>query len=192
MPKCAIKECLRNTRYENTKEIYCILHRGRITRHGYPELKQDPYILLEKLPHDFVDDFIKQHCDSMIDLEIATELRKFGYRGATRTTVGYRRRKLGSRKYLLGEIKKHRAWIRTQAIKRYGEKCELCNYGGTVDTHHVLPKKDGGPHEIDNLMVICPNCHALITRRKIVLKNRSDILKVKKRILKTLKSYYSF
>ncbi len=67
-------------------------------------------------------------------------LNKMGYSNITRYNVGYRRRKLGFRKYLRGEIKKHKAWIRSQAIKKYGERCEVCGYSGSVDVHHVVPK----------------------------------------------------
>ncbi len=59
-----------------------------------------------------------------------------------------------------------------------------------VDTHHIIPKHDGGPHEIDNLMVICPNCHALITRKILTLKNRQEIPKIRKKVLKLVKSFY--
>ncbi|MFH1841415.1 MAG: HNH endonuclease [Candidatus Nealsonbacteria bacterium] len=190
MPKCAIKGCKNFTRYKKTKAIYCLMHLARIKRHGYPELKKDAYQSLEKLPHQTVDDFIQKNCWKMLDKEIVKELRKFGFRKANLWIVKYRRRKLGIKKYLYGEIKKHRAWIREQAIKKYGKKCELCEYNATIDTHHIIPKKIGGPHEIDNLMVVCPNCHALISRRVLILKNRKDIHKTQKKVLKLLKSSY--
>lgn len=126
----------------------------------------------------------------MIDTKIVELLRRGGYKGATLWTVKYRRRKLGVKKYLYGEIKKHRAWVREQAIKQYGKACELCAYTLTIDTHHIIPKYKGGQHSINNLMVICPNCHALVTRGLITLNNRKDIPEIKKDILKTLKSAY--
>jgi 5-methylcytosine-specific restriction endonuclease McrA len=135
-----------------------------------------------------VDDFITSHCEKMIDEDIVKALRKMGYNDANIWTVKYRRRKLGIKKYLYGEIKKHKAWVRTQAIKRYGKKCELCHYSLTIDTHHIIPKHRGGPHEIENLMIICPNCHALITRGVLILKKRTDIPIVRKEIRKLLTS----
>jgi len=188
MPKCAIKGCKKFTRHKNTKEIYCPMHLARIKRHGYPELKKDAYQSLEKLPHPIVDDFIRKSCQKMIDKEIAKELRKIGIKGANQWTVRYRRRKLGIKKYLYGEIKKHKAWVHAQAIKKYGNKCELCGYTLAVDTHHIIPKNKGGPHEVDNLMVLCPNCHALISRKILILKNRKDIPKIRKKLIKLLKS----
>lgn len=192
MSKCAIKECKKFTRYKNTKEVYCPMHSARIKRHGYPELKKDAYQSLEKLPHSVVDNFIRKNSQRMIDKEIAKKLRKIGFKDANQWTVRYRRRKLKLRKYLSGEILKHKVWIRAQAIKKYGNKCELCGYSLALDTHHIIPKYKGGPHEINNLMVLCLNCHALITRKHFTLKSRKDIPKVKKKVIKLLKSFYSY
>ncbi len=187
MPKCKFKECKKFTQYKNTKHRFCLVHLARVRRHGYPELKKERGEHgLEKLPHA-VDDFILKNYEEMLDEEIVLELRKLGYKYATRWTVGYRRRKLGNRKYFRGEILKHKAWIRFQAIKKYGNKCELCGYKMAIDTHHIIPKYKGGVHEINNLMIVCPNCHALITRGHLSLKSRSDIPMVGNKIIKSLK-----
>ncbi|MEK9157663.1 MAG: HNH endonuclease [Patescibacteria group bacterium] len=192
MPKCIIKGCEKLTRHKTTSERYCPMHKERFKRHGYFELKKERGEHgLEKLPHKFVDDYILENLDKMIDKEISDRLVQLGYGGATTWNIRYRRRKLGNRKYSYGEIKKHKAWIRTQAINRYGNRCELCAYDRCVDAHHVIPKREGGPHEIDNLMVICPNCHALITRQKIILKSRADVVVARKSIVSHLKSLYS-
>jgi predicted restriction endonuclease len=167
------------------------MHLARIKRHGHPGL-QTGFHKLEKLPHPIVDDFILENCKKMIDEEIVKELKKMRIKGATQWTVKYRRRKLGIKKYLYGEIKKHKAWIRAQAIKKYGNKCELCGYMLVVESHHILPKKQGGLHEIDNLMVLCPNCHALLTRRYISLKNRKDIPYLRRKLVKLYKSPYPY
>lgn len=163
------------------------MHRARIQRHGHSQLKTESHGL-EKLPHPIIDDFIRENYKKMIDKEIVRELRKLGFKGATWWTVRYRRRKLGIKKYLYGEIKKHKAWIRAQAIKKYGKTCELCGYRLTLDSHHIMPKKEGGKHEINNLIVLCPNCHALITRKTIVLKNRKTISFARKKLKKLLSS----
>lgn len=189
-PKCSVPDCPRPSRYKITKKPYCVMHLARVYRHGYPELKKDAYQSLEKLPHEIIDEFILKNCKGMFDEEIAAKLQQMGYKNATVWTVGYRRRKLGGRKYLRGEIQKHKAWVRAQAIKKYGSTCELCNYNMTVDTHHIVPKYRGGPHEIDNLMVICPNCHALVTRKKVEIKNRKDIPRIRRKIQKQIRSFY--
>ncbi len=92
--------------------------------------------------------------------------------------------KLGIKKYLYGETKKHKAWIRTQAIKQSGNECELCGYKLAVEAHHLLPKNRGGTHEVNNLMVLCPNCHALITRKSLILKHRRDMPKLRRELIK--------
>ena len=191
MTKCAIKGCLYFTQYKNTKQIYCQMHLARVRRHGYPELKKDAYQTLERLPHKIVDDFIRENCQKMIDEEIVKKLRKMGFKGATQWTVKYRRRKLNVKKYLSGDIQKHKAWIRSQAIKKYGNKCELCGYGLSLDTHHIIPKKLDGPHEVENLTVLCPNCHALLTRNIFILQNRRDLPRIREKVNKLLKSFYS-
>lgn len=190
MPKCAIKGCSYSTQYKNTKQIYCQMHLARVRRHGYPELKKDAYQSLEKLPHKIVDDFIRKNYQKMIDEDIAQKLRKMGFKGTTQWNVKYRRRKLGVKKYLSGDILKHKAWIRSRAIKKYGNKCELCGYGLSLDTHHITPKKLGGPHEVENLTVLCPNCHALLTRNIFTLKSRKDLSKIRIKVIKLLKSFY--
>jgi len=189
MPKCAVKECLQSTQYKDTKQIYCQMHLARVRRHGYPELKKNAYHSLEKMPHNVVDDFIQRNCKKMIDIDIARVLRKKGIKGVNQWNVRYRRRKLGVKKYLSGEILKHKAWIRSQAINKYGNKCELCGYGLSLDTHHITPKKLGGQHEVDNLTVLCPNCHALLTRNIFILKSRKDLSKIRKKVTKLLKSF---
>lgn len=190
MSKCIIEGCKKNTQYKNTKQVYCIMHLARVRRHGYPELKKDAFQSLEKLPHKTVDDFITENCKKMDDIKIAERLQKLGFRGATKWTVGYRRRKLGNRKYLRGEIQKHKAWVRAQAVKKYGDACELCGYKMAIDTHHIIPKHKGGLHEIENLMVVCPNCHALITRKIVIISDRKEIPKIRFKIRKKIKSLY--
>lgn len=166
------------------------MHLARVRRHEYPELKKDAYQSLEKLPHSVIDNFIRKNYGVMIDEKIAKILKKKGYKGANIWTVKYRRRKLGIKKYLYGEVKKHKAWVRAQAIKKYGNKCELCGYSAAVDTHHIVPKKMGGQHEINNLIVICPNCHALITRKYFTFKKRGDIPRIRRKTVRLLKSFY--
>ena len=48
----------------------------------------------------------------------------------------------------------------------------------------------GGDHEIENLMVVCPNCHALITRKHINIKSRKAIPKMRRIILGKIRSFY--
>lgn len=191
MPKCRIKGCKKFTRYKNTKEIYCPMHLARIKRHGHPGL-QTGFHRLEKMPHAIVDDFIRNNYGKLIDKEIVNELKKKGIKKVNQCRVRYRRRKLGIKKYLYGKIKKYKARIRMQAIKRYGNRCELCGYALVLETHHILPRKKGGLHVMDNLMVLCSNCHALFTRKHLTLKTRKDIPALRIKLRKLQKSPYPY
>lgn len=191
MPKCKIKGCENLTQYKNSKHKYCIMHLARIRRHGYPELKKEKGEHgLEKLPHKIVDNFILKNYKIMFDKEIVEKLKMMGFKKISTWNVRYRRRKLGIKKYLYGEIKKHKAWVRAQAVRKYGNECELCSYSMAIDTHHIIPKYQGGPHEIENLMVICPNCHALITRKIIKINSREEIAKIGNFIKEKVKDFY--
>lgn len=35
-----------------------------------------------------------------------------------------------------------------------------CRYPITLDRHHLIPYANGGPNTADNLLALCPNCHA--------------------------------
>lgn len=68
---------------------------------------------------------------------------------------------------------------RTECIKRYGVKCMVCEmnfkdrYGdlgeGFIHVHHLTPLSDiGVEYEVDvqnDLVPVCPNCHAMLHRR---------------------------
>ena len=98
------------------------MHWGRLQRNGHFGLKKGAFQILEKMPHKFVDSFIRKNCHKMIDEEIVTRLLQRGIVGVNLWNVKYRRRKLGVKKYFYGEIQKHKAWVRLQAIKKYGKK----------------------------------------------------------------------
>lgn len=166
------------------------MHLARIRRNGSYELNSKDSHGLEKLPHNVVDEIISSCPVEMTYEEIAAKLQDMGYKGATRWTVGYRRRKLGLRKYSYGELRKHREWVRRIAIKKYGRKCELCDYSAALDVHHLVPRYKGGQHELGNLMVVCPNCHALITRGLVAIHQRSEIGGLRDQLTKVIRDLY--
>lgn len=158
------------------------MHLARVRRNGSFELRSKESHLLEKLPHEVVDDYIRSCPNEVRYVDMAAALQAMGYKGATRWTVGYRRRKLGLHKYLYGHLRKHKAWIHIQAIRKYGDACELCSYSVVVDVHHLVPKHKGGLHELENLMVVCPNCHAMITRGLVAIHTRAEIPRLKDQV----------
>ena len=55
-----------------------------------------------------------------------------------------------------------RQWLR--------DKCEICGFSETLDVHRVIPQVEGGKYTLENTVTLCPNHHALITRKKKKLK----------------------
>lgn len=52
-------------------------------------------------------------------------------------------------------------------LKRANIKCMMCNWDRTtLDIHHIIPKKQGGTNNDNNLICLCPNCHRLAHENK--------------------------
>ena len=48
----------------------------------------------------------------------------------------------------------------TKILRRANIKCSICGWNeSTCDIHHIIHKKDGGSDNMDNLIVVCPNCY---------------------------------
>jgi len=52
------------------------------------------------------------------------------------------------------------------AIKKaFGDRCMNCGWDKAgCDGHHIIPLKKGGLNTIENISVLCPNCHRLAHR----------------------------
>lgn len=73
--KCDVSDCNKHLQHKGGR--YCAMHLARIRRHGYLDLKKNPYQSLEKLPHEGVDEFILSNID-LVDKELADRLVKNG------------------------------------------------------------------------------------------------------------------
>ena len=53
------------------------------------------------------------------------------------------------------------AW--NKAMRRlYPDACMRCGWNAaSCDTHHIVPKADGGEFSLANGIILCPNCHRL-------------------------------
>ncbi len=59
-----------------------------------------------------------------------------------------------------GEPARHFKWIARAAKAVYGAACLNCGWDKDVtDVHHITPRSEGGTDAIENLVVLCPNCH---------------------------------
>lgn len=52
-------------------------------------------------------------------------------------------------------------WLVLAVRDRDRDRCQRCfkPNDGRMDVHHVLPRSRGGKHELDNLKLMCPDCH---------------------------------
>ena len=59
--------------------------------------------------------------------------------------------------------------VRRRVLHEAGYKCGNPIYRTivTLDIHHLVPVADEGKNEPENLLVLCPNCHALHHRGEI-------------------------
>jgi len=70
--------------------------------------------------------------------------------------------------------------VRRHAIIQAGSKCQLCHLDGAIDgnegqsfleIHHLKRLSEGGEDSLQNIVVLCPNCHKTVEER---LKKDSD------------------
>lgn len=63
-----------------------------------------------------------------------------------------------------------------KGIDELGWTCAICSKPhsdpGFFDIHHVIPKSEGGPNDIENKQILCPNCHREVTLKWIASKFR--------------------
>lgn len=173
MRKCSIEGCDNPLRSKTGKVNICPMHQTRLKRNDSIKLKKEITNThgLEILPHDIVNDIIRDNMDKK-DKEIMEILIENGFEEASLRNIKYRRKKLGLKKYNFDG--KH--YSKKEAKQTYGEKCELCSYDLTIDVHHIIEKKNGGTDDLDNLCILCPNCHALVHRGVLSNMNtRNDI-----------------
>lgn len=53
-------------------------------------------------------------------------------------------------------------------LKRANIKCQRCGWNeGTLDIHHINGKKEKDKNRLENLVILCPNCHRLCHNHKI-------------------------
>ena len=68
------------------------------------------------------------------------------------------------RKSTIMERRKAIAAYREDIIELHSGKCDICGMDckQILVVHHILPLHDGGTNDLENLKVLCPNCHAFI------------------------------
>ena len=47
-----------------------------------------------------------------------------------------------------------------QVMERDGHKCRMCGKSeGLADVHHIIKRSQGGGDDMDNLILLCRECH---------------------------------
>ncbi len=56
--------------------------------------------------------------------------------------------------------------VRMAIFERADSKCEICafKFAPILHVHHIVPVSRGGRAKQSNLVLLCPNCHALAHR----------------------------
>jgi 5-methylcytosine-specific restriction endonuclease McrA len=69
-------------------------------------------------------------------------------------------------------IKKYRKHI----LEANGNMCFVCEnkMRSVLIVHHIIPVSEGGNNEMDNLVVLCPNCHAVVHRAQQLKRSDRD------------------
>lgn len=118
--------------------------------------------------------YIRLNWRRMTDKQIAEKL------GVTEVVIKYYRMNYNLWKNRKGTTK---STYRKEALRLYGEKCEVC--GITIcEWHHIVPKSTNQ----EDWCILCSLCHAAITRKLIVVNNRREL---KTKLLPFMKDVYS-
>lgn len=98
------------------------------------------------------------------------ERKKFSYRGytfkladSTVETLALMRGNMTWNKFFVSIIR-----------EKEGIHCHFCRTVGDLELHHIIPVKEGGTDEPDNLVYLCKGCHRKTEswgRRKELTKN---------------------
>lgn len=61
-------------------------------------------------------------------------------------------------------------------LERAGDHCEVCSFNCKYipNIHHIVAVEDGGNGAPENLIVLCPNCHAIIHKMASLLQKKGD------------------
>jgi hypothetical protein len=77
--------------------------------------------------------------------------------------------------------------IRRAVYKRDGYKCAMCNCGGKLHCHHIIPVRISHDNSLSNLVSLCPKCHKRLEEVGFsILQNsghKADVRRVEMRMI---------
>lgn len=59
----------------------------------------------------------------------------------------------------------------TRIYEKYEGKCAVCSFDEVVEVHHIIPQRVGGTDDPENLILLCPNHHAMADRGMLFMKD---------------------
>lgn len=118
--------------------------------------------------------FIRTNWRKMTDKDIADKL------GVTEVVIKYYRMNYNLWKYRKGTA---RSTYRKEALRLYGESCEICGLR-ICEWHHIVPKSTNS----EDWCILCSLCHAAITRKLVTVNNRREL---KSKLLPYMKKVFA-
>lgn len=55
--------------------------------------------------------------------------------------------------------------------RAYEGKCAVCSFDEVVEVHHIVPRRMGGGDHPSNLVLLCPNHHALVDKGLMAMRD---------------------
>ncbi|GAA5522402.1 hypothetical protein Asal01_02362 [Fodinibius salicampi] len=138
---------------------------------GFEDIYEDLILQSAEFDKDKYEDLIETDYSELIDDSLSDNLNKLMEEARNYTHKDRYDEKNNSRSKTRRENEKQKrriAKIEDYTCQVCGFRCEYQNLNGQkcyiIDVDHIIPKSDGGTEEIDNLWVLCPNCHRKKTR----------------------------
>ena len=61
--------------------------------------------------------------------------------------------------FSIDEDKRDLSEIREKVFEKHGRFCNMCGSEQNLQMHHIIPIRNGGTNELENLIPLCKNCH---------------------------------
>lgn len=116
--------------------------------------------------------YIRKNWRKMTDQEIAKQLQ------ISVEVIKYYRMNYNLWKNRKGTSKQK---LKADGMRMYGKNCEVCNIPIT-ELHHIKPRSTN----VTDWSILCPTCHAVVTRRLITIYTREELQTKLKPFIKRL------
>jgi hypothetical protein len=165
--ECGKKVFLQSWRhYTGKRNYFCGTPCYRDYRKNHPEYKQPlAYKRQDKHPFLTPDLLTEEYVKNGLKMEEIAKKYKYGY-----TTVNWWIRKYKIKTRIMGDYMPKISFnaVSVFILKKRGNKCELCGWDkARCDVHHKIPRSESGSNKEENLIILCPNCHRMVTEKKL-------------------------